>query len=180
MKLIVIASPARFAALAAAFLLTAAIPVFAQNDPLYGASGAAAAASSWTVEQMLRYAAEDEYLARAEYVAVMRTFGAARPFSNIKEAEDQHVLWLAELFSARKVALPPDGAASRIAVPATLPEAYRIGEKAEIDNIAMYAAFLESPLLAKDGNADVKIVFERLKRASENHLRAFRNQLARF
>lgn len=146
----------------------------------YGAAGAAATASSWTLEQMLRYAVEDEYLARAEYVAVMRKFGEARPFTNIKQAEDQHVAWISELYLARKLALPEDDAASRVPVPATLPEAYRIGEKAEIDNIAMYDAFLRSPVLARSENADVRSVFERLKAASENHLKAFRNQIARF
>lgn len=169
----------RMTVLVAAVLASALVPVFAENAGSYGASGAAASVPTWTVEEMLRYAAEDEYLARAEYVAVMEKFGAARPFSNIKEAEDQHVLWLSGLYAARKLALPTDGAASLAAVPATLTEAYRIGEKAEIDNIAMYGAFLKSPLLADAGNADVKAVFERLKRASENHLRAFRNQLAR-
>lgn len=167
------------AAIMAVSVFFVSVPASAASQELYGASGAAAAASSWTVEQMLRYAVEDEYLARAEYVAVMRKFGTARPFSNIKEAEDQHVAWLAELYSARGLPLPADGAASIVPVPASLQEAYRIGEKAEIDNIAMYESFLRSVQLAGAENKDVKAVFERLKRASENHLRAFRNQLAR-
>ncbi len=169
---------------AAAIALTVSIPAFASSGSSvgadYGAAGAAATASSWSVEQMLRYAIEDEYLARAEYVAVMSKFGAARPFTNIKKAEDQHIVWLSEIYDARKIALPDDDAASRVPVPGTLLEAYRIGEKAEIDNIAMYEAFLRSPLLAKPENADLRAVFERLKNASENHLRAFRNQLAKY
>ncbi len=52
-------------------------------------------------------------------------------------------------------------------------------EKAEIDNIAMYASFLRSPLLSNRENADVKALFERLMRASENHLKSFRTQLSR-
>jgi hypothetical protein len=160
-------------------LALAAAPAFAAAESGYGASGAAASAPSWSLEQMLRYAVEDEYAARAEYVTVMRTFGAVRPFSNIKEAEDQHLSWLSELYAARRFQFPSDKAASLVPVPATLPQALKIGEKAEIDNIAMYESFLKSPVIAKAENADVKAVFERLKKASENHLRAFRNQLSK-
>jgi hypothetical protein len=167
------------AALAAAFILSAVAPL-SRDRIRYGAAGAAATASSWSVEQMLRYAMEDEYFARAEYVAVMGKFGAARPFTNIKQSEDQHVIWLTELYAARSFPVPLDDAASRVPVPATLLEAYKTGEKAEIDNIAMYAAFLRSHLLARAENADVRSVFERLKNASENHLRSFRTQLSRF
>lgn len=166
---------------AAALALTvalAAIPVSA--EAAYGAAGAAATASSWTVEQMLGYALEDEYLARAEYVLVMGKFGVGRPFSNIKQAEDRHVGWLEEVYAARNLSVPADAAASRAPSPSTLLEAYKTGEKAEIDNIAMYAAFLRSPLLDKSENPDVKAVFERLLAASENHLRSFRGQLARY
>jgi hypothetical protein len=33
-----------------------------------------------TLEKMLRYAVEDEYLARVEYTAIMDTYGTIRPF----------------------------------------------------------------------------------------------------
>lgn len=161
-------------------LALSAAGAYAAPASPYGSAGAAAAASSWSLEQMLRYAIEDEHFARAEYVAVMKKFGEARPFSSIKQSEDQHVEWLVELYAARKLAVPADDAASRVPIPATLLEAYKTGEKAEIDNIAMYDAFLRSPVLAEPENADVRSVFERLGAASENHLKAFRNQIARF
>lgn len=145
----------------------------------YGAAGAAKTASAWSVEQMLRYAIEDEYFARAEYVAVMNKFGTQRPFVNIKASEDQHISWLTEIYMDRKLAIPVDDASSRVPIPASLSDAYRTGEKAEIDNIAMYASFLRSPLIGKSENADLKTLFERLMAASENHLRSFRTQLAR-
>jgi hypothetical protein len=47
--------------------------------------------------------------------------------------------------------------------------------QAEIDNIAMYESFLEKEL-----PADVAGLFAELKRASENHLRAFQNNLSRY
>jgi hypothetical protein len=44
----------------------------------------------------------------------------------------------------------------------------------------MYDRFLAVPLLKEVSHADLKAVFENLKRGSENHLRAFRNQLPRY
>jgi hypothetical protein len=44
----------------------------------------------------------------------------------------------------------------------------------------MYEAFLAQPELTKSQNAGVKTLFEQLKRASENHLRAFQTQLAKY
>jgi len=162
-----------------ALLALGAADLSAAPSSGYGSAGAAANASSWSLEQMLRYAIEDEYFARADG-AVMRKFGEARPFSNIKQSEDQHIGWLSEVYAARKLAVPADDAASRVPVPATLLDAYKTGEQAEIDNIAMYNAFLRSPILGRSENRDVRDLFERLMNASENHLRAFRNQLARF
>lgn len=171
---------ARIAGAAVLAWVLSSVPAIAAEGSGYGASGAAATASSWSVEQMLRYAVEDEYFARAEYVAVMNKFGAVRPFTNIKQAEDQHIQWLAEIYASRKIAVPADDAASRVPVPKTLLEAYKTGEKAEIDNIAMYEAFLRSPLLSKSENADIRAVFDRLMKASQNHLRSFRTQLSKY
>jgi rubrerythrin len=58
--------------------------------------------------------------------------------------------------------------------------AAQAGVDAEIANIAMYKTFLSRPELSDPVNASVKTLFEQLMRASENHLRAFRNQLARY
>lgn len=156
--------------------LALGVPVFA--FPGYGAEGAAEAVNP-SIDMMLRFAVEDEYLARDEYAAIMNTYGAIRPFTNIKAAEDQHLGWLQEIFAARNTAFPSDVIAGRIGVPGNLTDAFSAGVTAEIDNIAMYASFLASPLLARPENADVRSVFERLMKASENHLRSFRTQLSR-
>lgn len=160
-----------------AFLATAGLSA-AETTP-YGAVAAKETASSWSVADMLRYAIEDEYLARAEYVAVMARFGVVRPFSNIKAAEDEHILWIKDLYASRGSTLPADDAASRVPIPSSLIEAYKVGEQAEIDNITMYEAFLRSPPLLAKENADIRSTFERLMNASKNHLRTFRNQLGR-
>ncbi len=147
--------------------------------PLYG-NAAAKADTNLTVESMLTYAIQDEYLARAEYVAIMAKFGQMTPYTNIKKAEEQHIAWLKDMFASFKLALPADGAAPYIHAPATLKEAAQAGVQAEIDNIAMYERFLAQPVLSDPRYAAVVDLFTRLRNASQNHLAAFQKQLAKY
>jgi hypothetical protein len=140
----------------------------------YGARGAEGR-SDLTLEQMLIYSIQDEYLARAEYELIMNEHGQIRPFSNIIRAEERHVEWLQELFGTRNLAVPEDTAAEHVVLPESMKAAVEAGVQAELENIAMYASFLKQDL-----PADVREVFERLKGASENHLEAFRRQLSRY
>lgn len=168
----------------AAIVLLAALPAGAagaagSSAGLWGAA-AAKADLDLTIEDMLTYAMQDEYLARAEYVAIMGKYGVDRPFSNIKESEDQHVAWLKEAFAAYKLAVPADTAAGLAVLPSSVKQALEIGVQAEIDNIAMYERFLAEPEIKDSANAALRDLFNRLGRASENHLRSFQNQLARW
>jgi len=163
-------------------LLAAMASVWA-SGPDYGAAAATAAISkgtSFSINDMLRWAAEDEYLAHGEYVAIMKKFGTMRPYDNIMAAEEQHLAWLKTEYKARGLAFPADGSAPYIVVPATLKDAAQAGVDAEISNIAMYKSFLARPEMAKAENASVKTLFEQLMRASENHLKAFRTQLSKY
>lgn len=133
----------------------------------FGAEGAAAD-QSWTIEEMLEYAIEDEYIAKAEYEALIEEFGNIRPFTNIIKAEQRHIEMLLPLFEKYEVEIPVNDAADRAVLPETLEETFAIGVEAEIKNIDMYKAFLETDL-----PEDIDVTFERLMRASESHLRAF-------
>jgi hypothetical protein len=137
----------------------------------YGASGAIAD-EDLTLAEMLTYAIQDEYLAHAEYVYIIDTFGSAKPFSNIIKAEEQHIDALLPLFTEYGIEAPADTGSDYAVAVSSLTEAYQAGEKAEIDNIAMYDEFLKQDL-----PDDVRAVFESLRKASENHLAAFRNHL---
>lgn len=153
------------------------------SGPDYGntaASAAIANGSSFTVADMLRWAAQDEYLAHGEYAAIMQKFGTMRPYDNIMAAEEQHLAWLQAEYKTRGMPFPADGSAAHVVAPADLKAAAQAGVDAEIANIAMYQAFLARPELARTENASVKSLFEQLMRASENHLRAFRTQLAKY
>lgn len=134
----------------------------------FGAGGASVDADL-TLEDMLIYAIQDEYLAKAEYEAILAEFDVNRPFTNILKAENQHISALVPLFNTYSFILPADTAKDHVILPDTLQEIYNIGVEAEIANIAMYEKFLAQPNLPED----VKTVFTALMNASENHLAAF-------
>lgn len=162
-----------------AFVTIAATGAAAAGTSLYG-NAAAKADANLSIEDMLLYAAQDEYLARGEYVAIMAKFRISRPFDNIMRAEENHLSWLNYAFSTYGLSFPKDESSSHLYIPTDLKQAFETGVQAEIDNIAMYESFLANPLLKDPKYADLVSLFTSLRRASENHLRAFRNQLARY
>lgn len=159
------------ALLSLALLTSAATALGAEAD--YGAP-AAKADLSLTLEEMLTYSIQDEYLAEAEYVKILAEFGQVRPFSNIVMAEGRHIAMLEPLFASYGFTVPVNEAAGRIELPETLVESFQAGVTAEILNIEMYDRFLKETL-----PEDVRLVFERLKAASENHLAAFERAVQR-
>ena len=148
-------------------LITAGV---AYGDETKYGSSAAIIDTNYTLEEMLDYAIQDEYVAQAEYSGIIGKFGSVRPFSNIVRAENTHINLLLPLFKTYGYTVPTNEGASKVIVPASLPDSYIAGVTAEKNNIAMYEAFIKEDL-----PADVQIVFERLLAASENHLRAFEN-----
>ena len=159
--------------LAVALITAAALVSFAESAD-FGAKGAEGK-TALSIDQMLTYAIQDEYLARAEYALIIEEYGSIRPFTNIMAAEERHIEWVTELFEDYGYPLPKDTANLYVVLPKDLKSSFETGVQAEIDNIAMYQSFLQTDL--PEGLRDV---FERLQQASENHLRAFRNNLKRY
>ena len=157
-----------------ALVMALALPVAGLASESFGA-GNLVEGKTYTVEEMLTYAIQDEYLARTEYEAIIQKFGVDRPFSNIMQAEVIHAELITPLLSKYGVALPEDTSSQHVALPDTLDEIYQIGITAEVNNIGMYDTFL----MQDDLPDDVRDLFERLKRASENHLRAFQRNADR-
>ena len=151
-----------------ALSLALLMPLIALGETPFGAA-ALSEGKTYTVEEMLTYAIQDEYLARAEYKVIMDAYGEQRPFINIMKAEGVHVQRLLPLFTAYGVTVPEDTALEHTVKPDSLAAAYEAGVTAEVNNIAMYEAFLKQ----EDLPDDVRAVFEALTRASGNHLRAF-------
>lgn len=137
-------------------------------DAVYGAKGAVNTPQP-TVQEMLTFAIQDEYLARSQYGTILDTFGKVRPFSNIILSEERHISYLQPLFTDRGWDVPTDKAKDLALTPKTFAEALKLGVQIETDNIAMYEYFLQQPELP----GDVKTVFELLLAASNKHLQAF-------
>lgn len=159
---------------ALAVLMFSGTGVMASEDE--GDYGAAAVneGETYTVEEMLLYAIEDEYMAEASYIAIMDAYGTVKPFTSIAKAEGTHISLLLPLFETYGFEVPENEAEDHIELPESLAESFEAGVEGEIKNIAIYGQFLE----AEDLPEDVRSVFERLMAASENHLAAFERGVA--
>ena len=125
-----------------------------------------------TLEQMLIFSIQDEFLARREYDYIINELGAQNPFTNIIKAEEQHISALKPLFDKYGYKVPQDNSSEYIVYPETIAEALETCVNAEINNIAMYEKFM-----SKEIPDDVRTVFESLMNASKNHLEAFSKNL---
>ncbi len=130
---------------------------------------------SYTQEEMITYALQDEYLAKAEYEKIISTFNITRPFSNILRAEETHIDLIEPLLDEYDIEFTTPEVNNYVTTPTSLLEAYNAGIEAEKLNIQMYENFLKEDL-----DEDVKLVFERLLNASKNHLQAFERQVDRY
>ena len=158
--------------------LFAVVGYASANDTVIGAK-AAQMNSSPTLNEMMQYAIQDEYLAHREYELIIQKFGKIRPFTNIIKAESQHIKMLSIVYDHLGLSLPEDTTANTVKAPTSLHYALKAGVQAEIDNIAMYQAFLDNPMLSKPENAEVKTLFTSLMNASKNHLSAFQRNLSK-
>lgn len=112
--------------------------------------------TTYTLEEMLIYAIQDEYLAQAEYNAIIEEFGSIQPFSNIVLAEQTHINLLLPLFETYGIEVPVNNAIDSVVLPESITAALATGIDAETANIAMYNTFLAQTDLPDD----VKTVFE--------------------
>lgn len=125
------------------------------------------ATKTYTVEEMIAWAMQDEVDAEAAYQSILQKFGQElRPFSAIVKAERNHQSLLMPFMEKYGLAMPEPAA---FTAPETFQEALLAGVEAEENNIAMYEKFLAQG----DVPGDIALVFERLLSASKNHLEAF-------
>lgn len=134
---------------------------------------AAKADKQLTLEKMMIYAIQDEFLARARYLLAIEKFGQQLPFTNIFNAEKNHINYLIPLFTKYNVAIPTDDSVHYVKVPANIKESLEAGVRGEIENIAMYERFLNQNI-----PNDVKTVFTLLRNASHKHMQAFQRALS--
>ena len=142
------------------------------NSDNYGSTGALQQ-EVFTLEEMLHYALQDEYTARAEYEYIMSIYGVQNPYENIMKSEETHIEMLLPLYETYGITLLEDTSSDHLFAFSSIEETYEIGVIAEINNIAMYNLFLGQDDLPED----VEEVFIYLRDASENHLDAFQRKV---
>jgi rubrerythrin len=132
--------------------------------------------SSEQTLEALSEALDDEYRARAIYRKVIERFGPVRPFVNIVEAENRHIVALLRQFQRFHAPPPADTWRDRVKAPDSLAQACAAGVEAEIENEALYARLLD-----RVTDARARAVMQRLQAASrDHHLPAFRRCLQRY
>lgn len=173
---------ATLAAIGAGALLAVGIAA-GQSSAATPTAGTATATATPALTEALRFASDEERMARDLYAAIADRYDDALPFSRITTSEQRHLDAVSGLLDRYGVADPADGsAAGHYADPAvqqlydtwwaqarrSLDDAYDVGVALEQRDIAD----LEKTIAA-DLPSDVDAVLGRLVRGSQMHLRAF-------
>lgn len=137
-----------------------------------------------TAEQLV-YLIEEEKLAHDVYAAMFDLWGS-RVFGNILKSEETHQSQVLTVMNIRDIE-DPRSSKSGVFVNAELQSLYNEliakGSKSAVDAYEVGIAIEEldiddlSKMLATAKDADVIAMMENLRKGSENHLRAFNNQL---
>jgi hypothetical protein len=153
-------------------------------DPKVPVVDGGLASADATKEQLL-YLIEEEKLAHDVYEAMFAIWGA-RVFGNILRSEESHQSQVLTVMQARNIA-DPRSSTTGVFVNNELQALYNQliakGSKSAIDAYEVGVAIEEldiddlTKMLATAKDADVIAMMENLRGGSENHLRAFNNQL---
>jgi len=141
--------------------------------------------SAAETEALLLYLIEEEKLAHDVYQAMYDIWGA-RVFGNILKSEETHQGQVLTLLASRNIDDPRSATAGVFVnkdLQALYNELVALGSKSAADAYEVGVMIEEldikdiSAQLATATDADVILTLEKLRSASENHLRAFNNQL---
>ncbi len=142
-------------------------------------------ATADATEEQLVYLIEEEKLAHDVYSAMFDLWGS-RVFGNILNSEESHESQVLTVMNTRDIADPRSSKVG-VFVNADLQSLYNEliakGSKSAVDAYEVGVAIEEldiddlTKMLATAKDADVIAMMENLRRGSENHLRAFNNQL---
>jgi hypothetical protein len=136
-------------------------------------------------ERMLTYLIEEEKLAKDVYQAMLDLWGS-KVFGNILKSEESHQSQVLSVMATRDIA-DPRSSEPGVFKNAELQELYdeliAKGSKSAVDayevGVAIEVLDIDdlTKMLATAKDADVIAMMENLRKGSENHLRAFNNQL---
>jgi len=121
--------------------------------------------------EALNLAINDEYKAKATYEKVIDKFGEVKPFTNIINAEEQHIKRLESIYNEYNIEIPDDNWYEKVPEFDSIQLACQAGVQAEIENADLY-----DELKQMTNNSNILSVFNALQSASRNnHLPAFQN-----
>ncbi|MFA7359750.1 MAG: DUF2202 domain-containing protein [Candidatus Kapaibacterium sp.] len=139
-------------------------------------------------EKEMLYMIEEEKMARDFYITMYDKWGL-RPFGNIKEAEQKHMDAIESLLNKYGIVNPVSGLKTGEFKNEKIKNLYlsllNQGNKSALDALKAAAEIEEIDIkdlmdAVKDtDNKDIAMVYNNLKRASENHLRAFTRNINR-
>jgi hypothetical protein len=142
-------------------------------------------ATADATEEQLVYLIEEEKLAHDVYSAMFDLWGS-KVFGNILKSEETHQSQVLTVMNTRDIEDPRSSKAG-VFVDAELQSLYNEliakGSKSAVDAYEVGVAIEEldiddlTKMLATAKDADVIAMMENLRKGSENHLRAFNNQL---
>ena len=142
-------------------------------------------ATADATEEQLVYLIEEEKLAHDVYSAMFDLWGS-KVFGNILKSEETHQSQVLSIMNTRDID-DPRSSKSGVFVNAELQSLYNEliakGSKSAVDAYEVGVAIEEldiddlTKMLATAKDADVIAMMENLRKGSENHLRAFNNQL---
>ena len=142
-------------------------------------------ATADATEEQLVYLIEEEKLAHDVYSAMFDLWGS-RVFGNILKSEETHQSQVLSIMNTRDIDDPRSSKAG-VFMNAELQSLYNEliakGSKSAVDAYEVGVAIEEldiddlTKMLATAKDADVIAMMENLRKGSENHLRAFNNQL---
>lgn len=143
---------------------------------------------SSTEESELYYMREEEKLAHDFYSQMYEKWGL-RPFYNIRESEERHTTAIKNMIDKYGLKDPVKDTKIGVFSNTEIGKLYNAlieqGSKSEIDALKTGAEIEELDIkdllnaIKNTDNEDLKLVYGNLKKASENHLRAFMRNLNR-
>jgi hypothetical protein len=137
-----------------------------------------------TEEESLKYLIEEEKLAHDVYMVMYEKYGT-RIFSNIMESEITHQEKVLSLLESRDIEDPRSesvGVFKNQELQSLYDQLIELGNKSQQDAIKVGIMIEERDIadltveIQRTSDGEVKSVLEELKKASENHLKAFQRQ----
>lgn len=122
----------------------------------------------YTLTEMFKYAAQNEYFSQAQYNAIIENYGVQMPFSQAIQTDKAQIGLLLPLFEKNNVVVPENDVATDVILPDSIEKVFEAGIQQEQYSIDLYTKFLEVQL-----PIDAETVFKTLLANSKKQLAAF-------